>query len=148
MHLAVLVGADRFEAVASLLDLDKGAAAAVARSSAPPVRWRILSSGSVERSSTEGASWDSIAIDPPVAVTGGVAPSDSVCWLIGRGGVILLTTDGRRFERVAFREAADLVSIRATSARQAAVTTADGRVFSTIDGGASWRLQGFPPPAF
>jgi photosystem II stability/assembly factor-like uncharacterized protein len=33
----------------------------------------------------------------------------------------------------------DLASVRATDARQATVTAADGRIFNTTDGGASWR---------
>jgi photosystem II stability/assembly factor-like uncharacterized protein len=68
-----------------------------------------------------------------------MAPSVSVCWLIGRGGVILRSVDGLRFVRVSFPEATDLAAIRATDARQATVTTADGRVFTTTDGGVSWR---------
>lgn len=68
-----------------------------------------------------------------------MAPSASVCWLIGRGGVVLLTLDGLRFERVNFPETADLASIRATDARHATVTTTGGRAFTTTDGGASWR---------
>jgi hypothetical protein len=115
-----------------------GGLAGGAVAAAPPTRWRILPSGSVERSLTGGASWEQIAIYAPGAITGGAAPSPSVCWLIGRGGLVLLTIDGR-FERVSFPATTDLASIRATDARQATVTTTDGRVFSTTDGGASWR---------
>jgi photosystem II stability/assembly factor-like uncharacterized protein len=62
-----------------------------------------------------------------------------VCWLVGRAGLVLLTTDGVRFERVKFPETSDLSAIRATNARQASITTADGRVFVTADGGATWK---------
>jgi hypothetical protein len=106
--------------------------------STPPTRWRVLPSGSIERSLTGGASWEQVAIYAPGNITGGAAPSASVCWLIGRGGLVLLTIDSR-FERVSFPVTTDLVSIRATDARQATVTAADGRVFSTTDGGTSWR---------
>ena len=105
---------------------------------APPARWRILPSGSIERSMTSGASWERVATYAPGAITGGAAPSASVCWLIGRAGIVLLAIDGR-FERLSFPATADLASIRATDARQATVTTTDGRVFNTTDGGASWR---------
>jgi photosystem II stability/assembly factor-like uncharacterized protein len=40
----------------------------------------------------------------------------------------------------------DLSSVRARDTRAASVTTADGRVFTTIDGGSTWTagpLQGF-----
>jgi hypothetical protein len=115
-----------------------GGLAGGAAAAAPPTTWRILPSGSVERSLTGGASWEQVAIYAPGAITGGVAPSASVCWLIGRGGLVLLTVDGG-FERVSFPVTTDLASIRATDARQATVTSSDGRVFSTTDGGTSWR---------
>ena len=116
-----------------------------------PVRYRILATGIVERSETGGASWERIVIDPPAFMTGGVAPSSTVCWLIGRGGVILLATDGVRFTRVRFPDTSDLTSIRAADARTATVTTSDGRTFATADGGTTWtpvRVQGFPTASF
>jgi photosystem II stability/assembly factor-like uncharacterized protein len=39
---------------------------------------------------------------------------------------------------VAFPEAVDLSAIRATDERRASVSTADGRTFSTTDGGSTW----------
>ena len=113
-----------------------------------PVRWRILPTNAVERSTTDGASWQPIVIDPRATVTGGVAASSTVCWLIGRAGVVLRSVDGIHFDRVTFPEAVDLASIRSTGAAQASVTTADGRVFVTIDGGLTWRLQGFQTASF
>ena len=68
-----------------------------------------------------------------------MSPARGVCWLVGRGGAILLTVDGRRWSRVAFPEPVDLARIEARDARTAVVTTMDGRVFTTIDGGATWR---------
>jgi photosystem II stability/assembly factor-like uncharacterized protein len=56
----------------------------------------------------------------------------------GRAGVVLLSTDGRRFSRVPFPETMDLSAVRATDARSASVSTTDGRTFSTIDGGVTW----------
>src|SRR4029079_7188274 len=116
---------------------------------APPglARWRILPSGKVERSTDGGSTWDAIALDPPAPLTGGTAPTASICWLIGRAGVIYRADDVVHFLRVTFPAAVDLVLIRATGAAQASVTTADGRVFTTADGGLTW-LQGFPPSAF
>jgi photosystem II stability/assembly factor-like uncharacterized protein len=95
----------------------------------------------VERSKDGGATWEPASIEPAVTITGGASPSASVCWLIGRSGVVLLTSDGLRFNRVPFPETTDLRSIRATDSRQATVTTANGRVFSTTDGGATWQRQ-------
>jgi len=108
-----------------------------------PVRWRILHTHAVERSTTGGASWEPVAIEPPASLTSGVATSPTVCWLIGRGGAVYRSVDGIHFDRVAFPEPVDLASVRSTGAAQANVTTADGRVFGTVDGGLTWRLQGF-----
>jgi photosystem II stability/assembly factor-like uncharacterized protein len=51
-----------------------------------------------------------------------------------------LSTDGRTWQRVAFPESVDLVSIRASDGVNATVTAADGRTFTTTDGGRTWRL--------
>ena len=114
----------------------------------PPVRWHILPTRVVERSTDGGTSWEPLVIDPPAAVTGGVAASNTTCWLIGPKGVVLRSVDGVHFDRVTFPESVDLVSIRSTGAATASVTTADGRVFITIDGGLTWRLQGFATSSF
>jgi photosystem II stability/assembly factor-like uncharacterized protein len=69
-----------------------------------------------------------------------------VCWVVGRAGTVLLTTDGRRFQRLPFPETDDLAAVRAMDARTAIVTTADMRNFRTTDGGQTWtptRLQDF-----
>ena len=59
------------------------------------VRWRILSSGVVERSIDDGATWTAVPLnlEPPARVTRGAAPTPSACWLIGPRGLVLLSTD-------------------------------------------------------
>jgi photosystem II stability/assembly factor-like uncharacterized protein len=61
-----------------------------------------------------------------------------VCWLVGRAGTVLLSTDGATWQLRPFPEGADLVAVRATDANNASVTTVDGRRFSTADGGLTW----------
>jgi len=114
-----------------------GIAASVATRPTVPVRWRILASGAVERS-TDGVTWSAVTIDPPAQLTAGAAPSSAVCWLVGKGGVVLRSADGQRFARVTSPVEADLVAIRAV-AGQVTVTTADGRAFTTLDNGVTWR---------
>ena len=103
----------------------------------PSARWRI--SGSVLEHSTDGgSSWDPTPTSIEGQLTAGSAPSASVCWVVGRGGVVLLSIDGRTWRRLAFPEITDLSSVRAADARMATVSTADGRIFSTSDGGVTW----------
>lgn len=101
------------------------------------VRWRI-GGRQVQRSLDRGASWAPIQVGAPAAFTAGSAPSRTVCWLVGRGGIVLLTTNGATFKRVPFPEPADLVAASAADGRSAMVTTADGRTFRTSDGGSTW----------
>jgi photosystem II stability/assembly factor-like uncharacterized protein len=68
----------------------------------------------------------------------GTAPASTVCWVVGRTGTVLLTVDGRRWERLPFPEPVDVVSVQASDARTATVTTADGRRFRSTDAGRTW----------
>lgn len=72
-------------------------------------------------------------------VTARSSPSPDVIWTVGRAGVVMLSTDGRTFLRLPFPETVDLAAVTATDERRATVTTADGRVFQTADGGRTWR---------
>ena len=102
-------------------------------------RWRILTPGSVQRSNDAGATWETQATGVSAILSSGAAPSKTVCWLVGKGGVVLLSADGRSWLRVPFPHAVDLVSVLATDASSAIVTTASGRTFTTVDGGKNWK---------
>jgi hypothetical protein len=106
--------------------------------------WRILANGAVEHSADRGSKWESQPTGVTVMLSGGASPSPSICWLVGPQGTVLLTTDARSWRRIAFPEAVDLLSVRATDDKIASVTTSDGRVFSTTDGGQTWQRS----PAF
>jgi hypothetical protein len=103
------------------------------------VRWRVLRGRIVEHSSDGGANWATqyTATDNAVLLSG-AAPSSTVAWLVGRAGMVLVTTDGRTWQRVGFPEAVDLVIVTATDARTATVTTADKRTFVTTNSGQTW----------
>lgn len=102
-------------------------------------RWRIVEPGSVQRSNDAGASWETQSTGVTAIISSGAAPSASVCWLVGKAGIVLLSADGRSWRRVSFPESVDLTSVVATDASIATVTTASGRKFTTLDGGKSWR---------
>jgi hypothetical protein len=103
----------------------------------PATRWRVIGT-QVERSTDAGSTWTTIFTGVPAEMAAGAAPSDSVCWLAGRGGTVLLSTDGTTWRRVTSPDTTDLSAIRATDGRTATVTTADGREFTTTDGGRTW----------
>jgi photosystem II stability/assembly factor-like uncharacterized protein len=106
-----------------------------------PARWRVLTSGRVERSINAGATWRPVAFDAPVALTAGSSPSDEVAWFVGPAGVVLRSTDGERLERLSFPDTSNLIEVVAVTDRAATVRTEDGRTFVTGDGGVSWRRQ-------
>jgi photosystem II stability/assembly factor-like uncharacterized protein len=103
------------------------------------IRWRPGAAGVVQYSSDGGATWQPLVTGVSVDLTAGASPSASVCWLVGRAGTVLLSTDGRRWQRATFPAPVDLIAVSAADARTATVTTADGRRFTTADGGSSWR---------
>ncbi|MDP3719227.1 MAG: hypothetical protein Q8T13_15810 [Acidobacteriota bacterium] len=75
---------------------------------------------------------------PDARVTARSSPSPDVIWSVGPRGMVLLATDGRTFLRVPFPETVDLTAVTAADESRADVTTADGRVFRTADGGRTW----------
>jgi photosystem II stability/assembly factor-like uncharacterized protein len=64
-----------------------------------------------------------------------------VCWAVGRAGLVLRSIDGRTWQRINFPEMTDLTSVRATDAQNASLSTADGRTFSTANGGQTWAVR-------
>jgi len=103
------------------------------------IRWRTGPSGVVEYSEDAGATWEATPTGVGTDLLAGASPSGTVCWVVGRAGIVLLTTDGRRWQRLTFPLAVDLTAIQATDARTAAVTAMDGRRFTTVDGGTTWK---------
>ena len=133
----------------------------VIQSPDPNVRWRLgappinitidgVSAGRVERSTDGGRTWT--PQEPGTAgdlLLAGASPAPNVCWLVGRQGAVLLTTDGTSWRRIEFPEPkVDLVAVTARDALSATVTTADRRVYHTDDGGKTWKLQENPAAAF
>jgi hypothetical protein len=101
-------------------------------------RWR-RSGDVIEFAPRAGAPFTSATL--PMAadvVVAGAAPGGTVCWLVGRAGTVLVSTDGVRFVRGTAPAELTLTSVTATDSRTATVRAADGRGFRTTDGGTTW----------
>jgi photosystem II stability/assembly factor-like uncharacterized protein len=110
----------------------------IVRSPDPQILWRISSGRYVERSTDAGAIWRAQWTSVDAHVVAGSAPSAETCWLVGRSGIVLLTTDGSRWRTIEPPANADFVSVAATDGSSATVTTTDGRKFTTSDSGKHW----------
>lgn len=113
----------------------------------PLVQWRFADAV-LESTADGGRTW--MAHSPGAAgLLAGAAPARDVLWLTGRAGLVLLTTDGRTWQRVDLPDrAADAVQITAIDGRSARVTTAAGTTYRTTDAGRTWTLQEIPAASF
>jgi len=73
------------------------------------------------------------------AIAAGSAPGGKTCWLVGSGGAVVRTTDGRNWLAATPPTSADLTAITAQNTRSARVTAADGKTYTTTDGGSTWK---------
>jgi photosystem II stability/assembly factor-like uncharacterized protein len=103
------------------------------------VVWRFGPAGSIERSADSGATWERQVSGATADLLAGSAPSAAVCWAVGRGGVVLRTTDGSTWVQLGSPTADDLFAIVAVDANRATVTTANGKRYATTDAGRTWR---------
>jgi hypothetical protein len=110
---------------------------------APPnsgTRWRIIGGSRIEHSADSGQTWATqYDAGAGVSLVAGTAVSATVAWMVGGGGVVVVTADGRTWTRTAVPGAPDLTAVTAADALAATVLTADGRRFTTADGGRTWK---------
>lgn len=104
------------------------------------VLWRLRAGGKIERSADRGIAWTPQDSGAKVELLAGSAPSDAVCWLAGRAGTILRTTDGGgHWNKVVSPITGDVGGIRAEDALHATIFDAGNNTrFTTSDGGATW----------
>lgn len=101
--------------------------------------WRIGEGGFLARSTDAGKTWQPQNAGVIADLTAGHALSASVCWVVGKTGTVLLTTDGEHWVSRSLPEPVDLKAVEAVDALTATVTAPDGRRFATTDGGITWR---------
>jgi hypothetical protein len=100
--------------------------------------WRAGQAGVIEFSVDAGKTW---TLQPSGVVTdllAGSATSDKICWIVGRAGTILRTTDGgAHWQKIRPPTQDDFRSVFAVDGRQATVSAASGK-YQTTDGGSTW----------
>jgi len=75
------------------------------------------------------------------AITAGDALSPQVCWLVGRSGTVLRTTDGERWQTIPSPTDQDLITVEARSATSAIVVAEGGQRYFTADAGKTWTAR-------
>jgi hypothetical protein len=105
--------------------------------------WRVGPGGHIERSGDKGATWQPQSSGVTADLLAGFAVSGQIAWVVGRDGVILRTTDGELWQRVASpnRLMVDWTNIQATDGQRASIKSSDNRSFRTEDGGKTWTTQ-------
>jgi hypothetical protein len=104
------------------------------------VAYRIADGGFIEQTEDGGATWQGQLLNPAADITAGSAPAPSICWLVGRAGVIFLTEDGKNWRKLTSPSPSDLVAVVAKSATSATVTVTEEEKWSTDDAGKTWHL--------
>jgi hypothetical protein len=133
--MARVGGANQMVVVEGALDRS---AKTLVQSPDPQVLWRISGGRYIERSADAGATWQTQWTNASAHVVAGSAPSADTCWLVGSGGIVLRSTDARKWHTVSPPEASDFTAVSASDAESATITTKDGRQFKTRDGGKHW----------
>jgi hypothetical protein len=102
--------------------------------------WRV--EGADIRHSTDGGrTWTGQVVTGTNQLVAGSAPSPTICWMVGRQGLILRYQDMVGWERRQSPEAVDWVSVIALDLDRATVVASDGRRFRTEDGGQTWASE-------
>jgi hypothetical protein len=102
------------------------------------LRWRIADGRRLESSSDGGISWNLRHTVRRGLLRAGTAPSIDSAWVVGEGGLVLRLAVPGGWTVVSPPAAVALIAVSATGAQSARVTAADGRIFETADGGATW----------
>jgi len=102
--------------------------------------WQVWPGGRIDFSFDSGHTWVSQKSGVTTDLTAGSSPSDKVCWVVGKAGTVLLTTDrGKHWKQVASPTKEDLEGVYAQDGKRASIWTASHKQsFETNDGGMTW----------
>jgi hypothetical protein len=137
---------------AAELDLKKAAPALEARRAdaastpLPLAQWMISPQGSLQRSYDSGNTWQTVPIQPGASFRT-VSTAGTEVWAAGNAGSLYHSSDsGLNWVRVEPAAAghklqADITSVAFSDPLRGAITTENGEVWTTSDGGKSWALK-------
>jgi hypothetical protein len=105
-----------------------------------PYSWRVWPGGKIEFSFDNSHTWDQQKSGVTTDLNAGSAPSGKVCWVVGRAGTILLTTDrGKHWKKLSSPTTEDVEGVDAQDAKHASIWTVGHKhSFETNDGGTTW----------
>jgi Photosynthesis system II assembly factor YCF48 len=132
------------EAVAARSSNTTGAAVSKASSSLSSSSspfWSLSADGEAQRSFDSGKTWQIVAVADGVAFHAISSIGEDV-WAGGAAGTLYHSADsGRSWTKAEPGFAGDIAHIEFSDAQNGLVSTAEGEVWSTSDGGQSWRLK-------
>ncbi|MGE3507898.1 MAG: zf-HC2 domain-containing protein [Vicinamibacterales bacterium] len=104
-----------------------------------PARWRV-DGDRLEHRDDSGA-WEAVRLPSQVRAASLMAGRrvNGAVWLVGRAGTVVVSPNGSTFVLVTRPAQVDLSAVDAEDARAATVSAVDGRRFTTVDGGQTWR---------
>ena len=106
--------------------------------------WRVSSNGRIEHSTDNSRTWMLQKSGVATDLTAGSATSGKVCWVVGKAGTVLLTTDrGKHWKQLTSPTKEDLGGVNAVDDKRASIwTVSHSKSFETNDGGATWAPVG------
>lgn len=105
------------------------------------IQWLFYKDRRIERYDERLKSGEIVSSPVTQELLAASAPSEKVCWAVGRGGVIIRSVSGEPWKQIGSPVEEDLVSIEARDAQNATVRTRSGKTYATSDGGRTWRSQ-------
>jgi hypothetical protein len=131
---------------ASALEVVSSSDPGVILSSDRATSWRAGPRGLIEFSSDHGKTWTGQFSGVLTDLLTGAAPTASTCWIVGRLGTLIVTTDGGAHWRVVkIPITGDLGGVRATDSLHATIwDSRNTQYFQTKDGGLTWKLTMAP----
>jgi hypothetical protein len=102
------------------------------------VAWRFGADGALARSQNSGP-WLAQRSGVTTDLLAASAPSNDVCWMVGKSGTIVRTLDsGAHWRIINPPSRDDFTSIAATDSNNATAIASNGQRFVTHDGGVTW----------